>query len=58
MERIHMLSEIEKVKKELCETRQFYEGQKEKIAFDLVSSLKELKFQKEHYLEVFLRKNN
>ena len=53
-----MLSEIEKVKKELCGTRQFYEGQKEKIGCDLASSLKELKFQKEHYLEVFLRKNN
>jgi len=53
MERIHMLSEIEKVKKELCETRQFYESQEEKIAFDLASSIKEIKFQKEHYLEVF-----
>ena len=57
MEKIHMLSEIEKVKKELCEKRQFYESQEDKIAFDLASSLNELKFQKEHYLEVFLRKN-
>jgi len=54
MERIHLLSKIEKVKKELCETKLFYEGQEEKITFDIASSLKELKFQKEHYLEVFL----
>ena len=52
MEKVHILGELEKIKIEYADAKQFFDGQERKLRFDLESSLNELKFEKAQSAQV------